>query len=63
MERKTTSIKVNPELWEEVKINCIRQKIDISNWLEQIIKENLGKPVKKQQNKTENGKHSQWLTL
>lgn len=43
MERKTTSIKVNPELWEDVKIFCIKQKTDISDWLEKIIKENLKK--------------------
>ena len=43
MERKTTSIKVNPNLWEEVKIFCIRQKVDISDWLEKIIKEGLKK--------------------
>lgn len=42
-ERKTTSIKVNPELWEEVKIFCIKQKTDISDWLEKIIKKNLKK--------------------
>jgi len=42
-ERKTTSIKVSPNLWEEVKIYCIRQKIDISDWLEEIIKKELKK--------------------
>lgn len=41
MERKTTSIKINPELWQEVKIHCIKEKKDISEWLEEIIKENL----------------------
>ena len=41
MERKTTSIKINPKLWEDVKIHCIKQHIDISDWLEKIIKENL----------------------
>lgn len=43
MERKTTSIKIDPNLWEEVKIFCIKQKTDISTWLEKIIKENLKK--------------------
>jgi hypothetical protein len=47
MERKTTSIKINPDIWQEVKINCIKQRIDISDWLEQIIQENLGKQIKK----------------
>ena len=43
MERKTTSIKISPELWQEVKIHCISQQVDISDWLEKIIKENLKK--------------------
>jgi len=43
MEKKTTSIKINPDLWQEVKIYCIKNKIDISDWLEKIIKEKLKK--------------------
>jgi len=43
MERKTTSIKIDPNLWEDVKIFCIKQKTDISTWLEKIIKEKLKK--------------------
>jgi len=43
MERKTTSIKISPEIWQEVKIHCIMQQVDISDWLEKIIKENLKK--------------------
>ena len=43
MERKTTSIKIDPNLWEDVKIFCIKQKTDISTWLEKIITENLKK--------------------
>jgi len=43
MEKKTTSIKINPELWQEVKIHCIKEHIDISDWLEKIIKDNLKK--------------------
>jgi len=41
IERKTTSIKINPELWEKVKIFCIKQKTDISTWLESLIKKEL----------------------
>lgn len=41
LKRKTTSIKVNPTLWEEVKIHCIRNKIDISDFLERIIESAL----------------------
>jgi hypothetical protein len=43
MEKKTTSIKIDPNLWEDVKIFCIKQKTDISTWLEKIIKDNLKK--------------------
>jgi len=43
MERKTTSIKINPDLWEEVKIYCIKQKTDISTWLENLIRKELKK--------------------
>ena len=43
MERKTTSIKISPEIWQEVKIHSIMQQVDISDWLEKIIKENLKK--------------------
>ena len=43
MEKKTTSIKINPELWHKVKIYCIKQKIDISDWLEKIINKELKK--------------------
>ena len=43
MERKTTSIKIDPKIWEEVKIHCIRAKKDISVWLEEIIKKELKK--------------------
>ncbi|MFH1917694.1 MAG: hypothetical protein ABIJ14_01110 [Nanoarchaeota archaeon] len=40
-QRKTTSIKISPKLWEEVKINCIRQKKDISVYLEELIRKDL----------------------
>jgi len=43
MEKKTTSIKIDPNLWEEVKIFCIKQKTDISIWLEKIINKELKK--------------------
>lgn len=41
MERKTTSIKIDPKVWEEVKIHCIRQKTDISVYLEDLLKKDL----------------------
>ena len=43
MERKTTSIKVSPQLWEDVKIYCIKKKMDISDWLDIIIRDELKK--------------------
>ena len=43
VERKTTSIKIEPALGEDVKIHCIKQKTDISTWLEKIIRTNLKK--------------------
>ena len=43
VKRKTTSIKIDPALWEDVKIHCIKKKTDISTWLEKIIKYNLKK--------------------
>lgn len=41
MERKTTSIKINPELWKRVKKKCIDEETDISDYLENLIKEDL----------------------
>ena len=43
MVKKKTSLVIDDDLWQEVKINCIKNKIDISDWLEKIIKENLKK--------------------
>lgn len=36
--RTTTSIKVNPELWKEVKIYCIMHNIEVSEFVEQVLK-------------------------
>ena len=43
MVRKTTSLKIDPELWKEVKIHCINKGVDISDWLEKVIKKDLKK--------------------
>jgi len=43
MVRQTTSIKMNPELWQEVRIFCIKKKTDISDWLEELIRKELKK--------------------
>lgn len=41
MERKTTSFKINPEVWKRVKIHCAEKELDIADFLEQIIKKEL----------------------
>lgn len=41
MVRKTTSIKVDDTLWKEVKIHCITKGIEISDYLENLIKKDL----------------------
>lgn len=39
--RKTTSIKIDEELWKYVKIHCVTESIDISDYLEELIKRDL----------------------
>lgn len=41
MPRKTTSIKVDPELWKRVRKHCIDKAIEVSVYLEQLIKKDL----------------------
>lgn len=43
MLRKTTSIKIDPELWKKVKKHCIDEEIEVSEYLENLIKQDLGK--------------------
>lgn len=43
MNRKKTSLVIDEDLWQEVKIHCIKQKIDISDWIEDLIKKELKK--------------------
>jgi len=43
MQRKTTSIKIDPELWKKVKVHCAKEDIDISKYLESLIKKGLNK--------------------
>ncbi len=43
MERKATSIKVDVELWKQVKIHCVTESIDISDYLEKLIRKDLHK--------------------
>ena len=44
--KKTTSLKIDDELWKEVKIHCIKQGKDISEYIEELIKLNLKNPKK-----------------
>lgn len=41
--RKTTSIKIDEELWKYVKIHCVTEGIDISDYLENLIRKDLKK--------------------
>lgn len=41
--RKKTSLVIDEDLWQEVKIHCIKQKTDISDWIEDLIKKELKK--------------------
>ena len=41
--RKTTSLKIDEELWKHVKIYCVTEGIDISDYLEELIKKDLKK--------------------
>jgi hypothetical protein len=38
MVRKTTSLKIDEGLWKEVKIHCILEGIEISGYIEGLIK-------------------------
>ena len=39
--REVTSIKVDPELWKEVKIQAIREEIEVSEFMDRAIKREL----------------------
>ncbi len=41
MARKTTSIKIDEDLWKRVKIKCIKKGKEISEYLEELIKKDL----------------------
>lgn len=51
MVKKTTSLKVEEELWKKVKINCILNDVDISGYIENLIKEDLKKNERKSNSK------------
>ena len=39
--REATSIKVDPDLWKEVKIQAIREDIEMSDFMERALKREL----------------------
>jgi hypothetical protein len=43
MPRKTTSLKVDEDLWKRVKKHCIDKDIDVSDYVESLIKNDLSK--------------------
>jgi hypothetical protein len=42
-QRKTTSIKIDPELWKKAKIYCIENNLDLSQLIDKLLKEELNK--------------------
>lgn len=41
MVRKTTSLKVDDALWRKVKIHCINEGLDISEYIESLVEKDL----------------------
>lgn len=41
MQRKTTSLKINPDLWKEVKKHCIDIGEDLSSYIEGLLLKEL----------------------
>lgn len=46
MERRTTSIKIDPELWKKVRKYCIDKEMEVSDYIEGLIKMDLDKKTK-----------------
>lgn len=46
MSRKTTSLKIDEEVWKKVKIHCIENSVDISDYLEVLLRKELEKSNK-----------------
>ena len=40
--RKTTSLKIDEGVWKRVKIHCIEKDLEISEFLESLIKKKIG---------------------
>jgi len=43
MEKSTQSLKVDPQIWKEVKVHCAKEGITISEFIESLIKEKIKK--------------------
>lgn len=43
IKRKTTSLKIDEGLWKEVKIHCVTEGTDISDYIEALIRKDLKK--------------------
>jgi len=41
MTRKTTSIKIDSDIWKKVRLYCIEKDTDISEYLEDLIRRDL----------------------
>ncbi len=41
MARVTKSVKIDPNLWKEVKVYCAKKGMEISTYIEGLIKKNL----------------------
>lgn len=39
--KKTTSLKIDPELWKAVKKHCIDEEMDVSVYVETLIRKDL----------------------
>lgn len=42
--RKKTSISIDQDLWTELKVHAIRKHVELSDLLEKMMREELGKP-------------------
>lgn len=41
MDKETKSIRVDPELWDDAKIHCVQEHIDISKYIDLIMRNDL----------------------
>jgi len=41
MERRTTSVKVNPEIWKKFKLYCIENDLEMGEELEKMVEEKI----------------------